>query len=366
VREKLPEIGKISQRVFEELIYPRLGARKSSVLVGPMHGIDVGIVRIGNRAVALTTDPVFIVPEYGWERAAWFAIHILLSDVVTSGLRPCYLAIDFNLPMAINEEQLEIVWKTIHRECRRYGVAIVTGHTARYENCNYPMVGGATVLAEGALDDYVSPKFARPGDKIIVTKGPAIEASGIFAAMFPERLSKVFGPEFARKAEKLFYRMSVVEDALAAVSVGTRNHGVTALHDATECGLWGGLYEMAQAGEFGIRVVKQAIPVLPGVKEICELFEIDPYKSISEGTLIAMCRPGKVEAVLAALRKKRIPAAVVGEVTRKGMILVDEGRETPLAHPIVDPFWQAFYKALNRGQSSVAASHSGSPRARLS
>jgi hydrogenase maturation factor len=353
MREKLPEIGKISQRVFEELIYPRLGARKPSVLVGPMHGIDVGIVRIGNRAVALTTDPVFIVPEYGWERAAWFAIHILLSDVVTSGLKPTYLAIDLNLPMAINEEQLEIVWKTIHRECRRYGVAIVTGHTARYENCDYPMVGGATVLAEGGLNDYVSPRFARPGDKIIVTKGPAIEASGIFAAMFPERLAEVFGPEFARQAKKLFYRMSVVEDALAAVSVGTRNHGVTALHDATECGLWGGLYEMAQAGEFGVRVVKEMIPVMPGVKEICELFKIDPYKSISEGTLIVMCRPGKADAILAALRKKRIPAAVAGEVTRKGMVLVDEGRETPLLHPIVDPFWPAFYRALNRRPKEI-------------
>src|SRR5512143_2348575 len=175
MKEKLPEIGKISQQVFEELIYPRLGAPSRKVLVGPMHGVDVGIIRVGNRAVALTTDPVFIVPEYGWERAAWFAIHILLSDVVTSGLKPSYLAIDLNLPMSINEAQLETVWKVIHRECRKYGVAIVTGHTARYGNCGYPMVGGATVLAEGGLADYVEPRFVRPGDDIIVTKGPAIE-----------------------------------------------------------------------------------------------------------------------------------------------------------------------------------------------
>ncbi|MEO0107892.1 MAG: AIR synthase family protein [candidate division WOR-3 bacterium] len=352
MKAKLPEIGKISQRVFEELIYPRLGATSRNVLVGPMHGVDVGIVRIGNRAVALTTDPVFIVPEYGWERAAWFAIHILLSDVVTSGLWPRYLAIDFNLPMTITEEQLETVWKTIHRECQRYGVAVVTGHTARYENCNYPMVGGATVLAEGGLGDYVSPKFTRPGDRIIVTKGPAIEASGILATMFPERLAQKFGRSFARQAEGLFYRMSVVEDALAVISVGTRAHGVTAMHDATECGLWGGLFEMAQAGGFGVRVEKEKIPVLPGVREICELYGIDPYKSISEGTLIITCRPGRAPAVLSALRRRRIPAADVGEVTRKGMVLVNEGKEQPLVHPVVDPFWKAFYDALNAGSKA--------------
>jgi hydrogenase maturation factor len=346
MKQKLPEIGKISQQVFEELIYPRLGAPSRKVLVGPMHGVDVGIVRIGNRAVAMTTDPVFIVPEYGWERAAWFAIHILLSDVVTSGLLPTYLAIDFNLPMQTTEEQLEITWKTIHRECKRYGVTVVTGHTARYGNCGFPMVGGATVLAEGGLADYVSPRFCRPGDRIIITKGPAIEAAGIFAAMFPDRLAEKFGPAFARRAEKLFWQMSVVEDALAARSVGTRQRGVTAMHDATECGVWGGIYEMAQAGGFGVRVVKEAIPVMAGVREICELYGIDPYKSISEGTLIAMVRPARADKVLAALAKKRIPAADIGEVTRKGMVLVEGGRETRLEHPVVDPFWNAYFKAL--------------------
>ena len=346
MKQKLPEIGKISQQVFEELIYPRLGATSRNVLVGPMHGVDVGIVRVGNRALALTTDPVFIVPEYGWERAAWFAIHILLSDVVTSGLEPKYLAIDFNLPMSITEEQLEVVWKTIHRECRRYGVTVVTGHTARYGNCGYPMVGGATVIAEGGLADYVAPRFVRPGDAIIITKGPAIEASGIFAAMFPQRLAEKFGSAFAKKAEKLFWQMSVVEDALAAVSVGVRQRGVTAMHDATECGLWGGLYEMAQAGGFGIRIEKEKIPLMACVREICDLYGIDPYKSISEGTLIVMCRPNKADAVLEALRRRRIPAAVIGEVTRRGMVLVEDGREVPLAHPVVDPFWAAYFKAV--------------------
>jgi hydrogenase expression/formation protein HypE len=346
LKEKLPDIGKISQQVFEELIYPRLGARSRKVLVGPMHGVDTGIIRVGNRALALTTDPVFIVPEYGWERAAWFAIHILLSDVVTSGLPPRYLAIDFNLPLTITETQLEVVWKTIHRECKRYGVSVVTGHTARYGNCGYPMVGGATVLAEGGLADYVAPRFARPGDSIIVTKGPAIEASGIFAAMFPDRLAERYGEGFARKAQKLFWQMSVVEDALAAVSVGVRAKGVTAMHDATECGLWGGLYEMAQAGGFGVRVAKEKIPMMPCVAEICDLYGIDPYKSISEGTLIVMCRPGKADKVLAALRRKRIPAALVGEVTRKGMVLVEDGKETRLVHPVVDPFWPAYFKSL--------------------
>src|SRR4030065_795908 len=106
---EMPEIGKISPEIFSELIFPRLGAKNKHILVGPQHGVDVGIVEIGNKAVSFTCDPVFIVPEYGWKRAAWFAIHILASDAVTSGLKPKYLSIDLNLPMEMTKEQLQIV-----------------------------------------------------------------------------------------------------------------------------------------------------------------------------------------------------------------------------------------------------------------
>jgi hydrogenase expression/formation protein HypE len=347
---EIPEIGKISPEIFNELIYPRLGARNEKILVGPQHGVDVGIVEIGGKAVSLTTDPVFIVPEYGWERAAWFAIHILASDSVTSGLRPQMLTIDLNLPMEMTKKQLEVMWDTMHRECLKLGIAVVTGHTARYENCHYPMVGGATVIGIGNLDEYVSPRFAKAGDAIIVTKGPAIEATGILATMFPQLLEKEFGGTFSVRAAEVFYKMSVVEDALTAVAVGVRDNGVTSLHDATECGVWGGLFEVAQAAHLGVRINKDKIVIEDTVLQICDYFKIDPYASISEGSLIISCRSDKADTIVQALTRKNIKASVVGELTseEKGMVFLERGEERKLVHPIVDPFWKAFYDALAR------------------
>ena len=347
---ELPEIGKLSPEIFNELIFTRLGARSESVIVGPQHGVDVGIVEIGDKAVALTTDPVFIVPEYGWERAAWFALHILVSDAVTSGLKPRFLSIDLNLPMEMTKQQLRKVWDTVHQECRRLGIAIVCGHTGRYENCHYPMVGGATVLSVGEKDEYVTPRMARAGDKIIITKGPAIEATGIFSAMFPKLIEKEFGASFSERAQRVFYKMSVVEDAMTAVGVGVREKGVTAMHDATECGIWGGLFELAQASGLGAWVEKELIVVDECVTEICRHFGIDPYASISEGTLIIACREDRAQDVVQALSQKGIASSIVGELTHPGhgMILMEGGKERKLEHPVVDPFWRAFYDALAR------------------
>jgi hydrogenase maturation factor len=352
---EIPEIGKISAEIFSEIIFPRLSAEDSNTIVGPRHGTDVGIAEIGGQAVSFTCDPVFIVPEYGWERATWFAIQILASDSVTSGLPPRYLSIDLNLPMEITKDQLILMWDTMHRECRKLGISIITGHTARYENCHYPMVGGATLVGVGELDRYVSPRFIKPGDALIITKGPAVEASGILAAMFPRMIQKEFGLDFARRADGLFGKMSVVKEAQLAVACGVREGGVTAMHDATECGIWGGLYEIAEAAGCGITVDQDKIVVEDCVKEICNLFHIDPYASISEGTLIIACRPDTAQQIVKSITEGGILASVAGKFTEKskGMVLVKNGRDYPLKHPNVDPFWKAFYDVSEKYKTCI-------------
>jgi hydrogenase maturation factor len=53
--------------------------------------------------------------------------------------------------------------------------------------------------------------------------------------------------------------------------------------------------------------------------------------------------------VVSALTAKGIPSSIVGEMTppEQGMVLVRQGKEEKLIHPIVDPFWKAFYGALS-------------------
>lgn len=345
----LPEIGKISPEIFDEVIFPMLGHKDRSVLVPPQHGVDVGIIDIGaGNVMAITCDPVFVVPQYGWERAAWFAIHILASDAATSGLRPRYLAIDLNLPVSITKHELVILWTTMHRECEKLGISVVTGHTARYQGTDYPMIGGATMMSVGPRTAYVTPAMAAPGEDIVVTKGPAIEASALFAVTFPHRVAKAYGKEFAGRAEELFWQMSVVEDALSAASVGVRKDGVTAMHDATECGLWGGLYEVARASHVGMRIEKELIPVPEEVEKICRLFEIDPFCAISEGTLIITCKKNRTDELLSCLKKKGILAALIGETfpEKHGITLSEGNREVQLEHPRTDPFWRAFGDAM--------------------
>lgn len=337
--------GKVTPELFAKVILQHLGARDPNVLVGPRHGVDVGVVRVAPGIVmAVTADPVFVVPAYGWERAAWFAVHILASDASTSGLPLRYMTVDLNLPPDLTDEDLSTLWKAYARACGDLGIAVVTGHTGRYDGCAWPMVGGAACFAVGPEDAYVTPTMARPGDRVVVTKGAAIEATALFAATFPDRLSQGVGADVAKAADALFEEMTVVPEARIAADYGLRDGGVTAMHDATEGGVLGGLVEVAAASNVGMRIELEAIPVRPEVRAVCDHVGMDPYISISEGTLIATVRPQHADGFLAALQRGGIDAAVVGEVTKpeEGVALVEGGKARPFEHPGLDPFWGAF------------------------
>ena len=343
--EKLPALGKIPAEFFNEVIYPRLGKKDRSVIVKPQHGVDFGVVSLGDKVMVLSTDPFYIAKELGLEKAAWFAVHIIASDVSVSGIRPRYLSIDLNLPPEMTEEELTLMWATVDSECKKLGITVVTGHTARYAGCNYPMAGGATMFGVDRKDKLIIPHL-HAGDLIIVSKGPAIETTGLLSAYFPKFLEEKYGSAFVRKAQDVYYQMSTVKDASIAAGCG----GVTAMHDATECGVFGGLYEMAEHSKVGMNINVDDIVLQDEVRKTCECFDIDPYKAISEGTLLATVKKKSAPRVIAALKDAGIPASVAGEVLprKEGIHIFEKGRKTKLEHPRIDPFWTRFEEYLRK------------------
>ncbi|MDY6764907.1 MAG: AIR synthase family protein [Halobacteria archaeon] len=338
----MPELGKIDREFFDEIIYPHLGDERDDVVLGPQHGVDFGVIEVGDKMVAMATDPVFIMPSLGFERAAWFAFHILFSDVAVSGLNPSHLSIDFNLPPEITDDEFKTVWQTFDEEARDLGVSVVTGHTARYAGCNYPMVGGGTAVAVGDKDDLVTPTSARPGDRLIITKGPAVEATALLTVQFESLMD--LPQDTIQDAKDRFYDMSPVQDALTASRAGP----VTAMHDATESGVYGGLHELARASDVRLDVERDRIPVLPGIIEACGFFGIDPWISISEGTLVMTVAPEGVDDVLKALDDANIPAADVGKASEGSGVYVDSEE---IDHPGYDPFWGAFEEYMEKLQA---------------
>jgi hydrogenase maturation factor len=206
-------------------------------------------------------------------------------------------------------------------------------------------------MAVGGAESYVTSTMGRPGDVLICTKGAAIEATALFGVTFPDALHARIGADLTGRAARLFEQMSVVEEARIAVAYGVRDQGVTSLHDATEGGVIGGIFEIARASGVGVRFDEQAVPIRPEVAAVCGAVGIDPLTAISEGTLLMTVRPEHAQGVLLRLREAGIEASAIGEIVTadRGMVRLSSQGERTLEHPQVDPFWAAFGRALEAG-----------------
>lgn len=349
----MPAPGKIDPATFERVIAPHLGAARSEVLCGPRSGVDAALVRIGaGRVMAVTTDPLSLIPALGPEASARLSCHLIASDLWTTGIPPAYAAVNFNLPPDLDDATFERYWRAMSDTWAALGVAVVTGHTGRAEGCALPIIGAATLIGAGDESRSLGPGFVENGDRVIVTKGAAIETAAIAAHLFPRRLGTRLDDEGLARARALLEQVSVVADCRAAIAAGVRDQGVAMLHDATEGGVFGGLVEAARACGRDLRIERDRIPLSAEAAAACAEFGIDPWWSLSEGTLIAIARPARAAAVLAELAQAGIAAADCGEVVPGAGIVWMTGPEgivTRIESPRPDPYWEAYARAVREG-----------------
>jgi hydrogenase maturation factor len=349
----MPPTGKIDSATFERLIAPHLGAVRPEVLQGPRPGVDAAVIRAGaGRVIAVTTDPLSLIPALGPEKSGRLACHLVASDLWTTGIPPAYASVTLNLPPAIGDETLAAYVRAMGETWADLGVAVVTGHTGRMEEGALPIVGSATLIGLGDESRYVGPSFVRPGDRVIVTKGCAIEATAIAAQMFPKKLGALLDEDALARAQAMLDQVSVVADCRAVIATGVRDNGVSGLHDATEGGVFGALVEAAIACGQDLRIEREKIPVSAEASAACEAFGIDPWWAMSEGTLIAFARADRAAAVLGEFAGAGIAAAEVGEVVPgAGIVWMTEpdGKVTRIAESQPDPYWPAYARAVREG-----------------
>ncbi len=339
----MPESGKVDRQFFQEHIASRLGAVREDIHRGPAHGVDFGVIDADEQAVVMATDPLSILPELGYERAGRFAIQFVLADVAVSGLSPSHLAVSFSLPPELRDEEFAAMWEGIHRECQDLGVAIVTGHTARYEGCSLPWIGHGTGVAFGQRDELIYPDGAQPGDSLLVTRGPAVESTGLLTTLFPGQLS--LAESDLQQAQSLLEETDVVRDAIAVGTVG----GVNAMHDATEGGLLGAFHELAASAGVQLHIDTEAVPIRPGVVAASEALGLDIWRATTAGTLLIAARPGATEAVVETLESRDTPVGVVGEVVSGHGVVLDGEEVGP---PRGDSSWRVYERLLEESDLS--------------
>lgn len=346
------QFGKISASVFKENIFGHCGATRPEVLCGPSFGVDTSIIDIGeDKVLAISSDPLSLIPSLGMEVSAWLSVHLLANDMCTTGIAPQYAQFVLNLPTSLPREQFEEYWGHIHQICKDANIAITGGHTGQIPGQESTIAGGGTMFLNNHKDKVITSNNAQAGDSIIMTKQAALSSTALLARSFPEHVSQHCGQVTQGQVANNFWQLSVLPEALLAAKVLRPNQELHAMHDVTEGGILGAIYEMANASNCGFEVHLDKIPVSHGVQLVADLFEIDPLRSIGAGSMIMAVQKESKQTLLDAFAVANIPAACIGSFTeQKNTVTERDGISKNFIYDGIDPYWEAFFKAINAGK----------------
>lgn len=290
--------GKLDRATLTDLVLSRTGAANRDLLAGPAFGEDAAAIRVGTETLVVSTDPISLAAE----RIGQLAVTVSSNDVAACGGRPEFLLCTVLLPSA-DPTLLDTITGQLDAESRRLGLTIAGGHTEVVAGLDRPL---CSLTCLGVADRYVPTGGATPGDRILLTKGAGIEATGVLATDFRDRLD--LPAATIDRATAAFDDLSVMPEAAVLAPVAT------AMHDPTEGGVLEGLIEMALTAEATLSIDREAVHVREETRAVCDAVGVDPLRVLGSGALLAAVGDDDAVDALAALADEGIDAVDIGRV----------------------------------------------------
>jgi hydrogenase expression/formation protein HypE len=303
---KAMEIGKVPNSTLERIIFNKLIRNRSEVMIRPGIGQDCTAIDFGSYACVMSSDPITgTAKEIGR-----LAVHINCNDIASCGVEPLGLLVTILCPAGSTEQELEMIMNQLSSAAQSVNVDILGGHT-EITNAVTRFVISCTVVGRCLKDKLITTDGARDGDSLVITKHAGLEGASIIAHEKENELIKVLGKETVNEAKSFIEQISVVKDGLTAAQFG-----VNSMHDITEGGVLGAVWEICEASGKGADIFEEKIPVNMSTRKICEYYNIDPLRLISSGCMLISAADG--EGLVRRLNSEGIAANVIGRLNSTG------------------------------------------------
>ncbi len=323
-------VGKVPETVLKRSVLKQIGHRREEVLVGPAIGEDCSVLTIGeDEVLVISTDPITgAIKDIGT-----LAVHITANDIASNGAEVIGMMLTILLPEGTQEQELKAMMKDIEAVCQRLNIEVIGGHTEVTRAVTQPIV---TVAGVGKMKRAMMIKTAgaKPGQEIVMTKWAGLEGTAIIASEKEAELLTKYSASFIEGAKKLIDHISVVPEAMIA-----REIGVTSMHDVTEGGIFGALWEIGAASKVGLEVDLRKILLKQETVEICEFYDLNPYMLISSGCMLIITDQGNL--LVDRLKAEGIPAAVIGYMKEgNDRIIINNDERRFLEPPKADELYK--------------------------
>jgi hydrogenase expression/formation protein HypE len=325
--------GKLETEFLEELVFKNVKHRRPEVLVRPGVGEDCATLDFGPYECVMSTDPITAaISDIGR-----LAVHITCNDIASNGVEPLGIMLAVMLPLGTTTDDIERIMQQAAEVSEELGVEIIGGHTEVTPAVNRPVIV-STAVGKTLAGGSQRATAMRPGDLIYMTKQAGLEGAGIIANDFQKELLNVLTPEELASAKLYLKNVSVLKEGIAAGRVGTAG-----MHDITEGGVLGAVWELAEIADVGFRLFYEDIPVTDPIRKICAHFGINYLRLISSGSMLIIIHPDKAAQLERAVGEAGVSLSRIGEVLSREAgrnLTFADGKEETIQPPGSDELYK--------------------------
>lgn len=303
--------GKVSESVFDRTVYKTIqtiGYHDESINKGAGLGADCAIFPFSQGE-----SQGYLVSAQGHAEGkdvlvAVRAIHHALNRMAAAGVFDNgQITLHISMPEKLREAKLRMMLERAAKASAEYKFAIINTQVHIVPQIQ-------TVLAQAfvqavTVSPVLFPQNARPEQDIVMTKWLGLEATSLITEAKFSELEKRYPLNLLETAKSFERHLSIIPEAATAVL-----SGVSAMQVMREGGVFGALWELAQSSGVGLVIDLKKIPVKQETIEVCEYFDINPYKMLSGGSLLITTDRGT--DLVSNLCRQGISATIIGKTTQ--------------------------------------------------
>lgn len=316
--------GKVPENVLKRSVLRQIRTKREEVVNGAGVGVDCAVFSSCGRSTFLSCTQTAAVraaapaepadgataltePVYSTAIPPGQLILRCTNNLAAAGAEPYAVTLALMLPENTEEAELKSLMAEAEKVCSGLDIQIAGGQTCISSAVNQPVLT-VTGYGKPIRDGWTEHGKISPGQDIVLSKWIGMEGTAILAERAREGLLHRYPAYLVDEAACLDQWLSVIPEAATAVK-----SGVCAMHDVSEGGIFGALWELAERPGVGLTIDLKKIPLRQETVEVCEYCNVNPYELLSGGCLIMVTEDGA--GLKAALEAERIPAAVIGKVT---------------------------------------------------
>jgi len=297
-------LGKISDNILKRTVLKQIKFHREEIISGAGVGEDCAIFTAQPDQMIVSCMQEAAVPQ---PQDMAFLITKCANNLATAGAEPFACMITYILPEKASEEKLKKLMESASYAAKSLGMEIAGGQTTVSPYVSQKL---AVVTGYGKVSEAVcrTTKGAKPGQDIVISKWIGLEGTARLANQKAEELKKRYPTHLIQEARSFDQYLSILPEAVIAA-----RNGVHTMHDVSEGGILGALWELAESSGVGLLLDLKKIPIRQETVEVCEFCNVNPYELAGGGCLLMITDQG--EALVEALHREGIPAVIAGKIT---------------------------------------------------